>query len=57
LVGFNESGKQVLITMFGNAKTVVLASRGVFPDIHANPGHQSSWAGEALYVSDFGNHG
>lgn len=56
LIGFNESGPQVAIALLGDAKTVVLAARGLFPDIHPNPGHPLSWVGETLNLSDFGNH-
>jgi hypothetical protein len=43
--------------MLGNTEAVVLASGGILPDIHANPGRQLSGMGETFHVADFGNHG
>ena len=57
LVGFNEGGAQIAITLFGDAKTIVLAARRIFTDIHADPGDELPWVGEALDVTDFSNHG
>lgn len=57
MVGFDKRRAQIAITLFGNAKTVVLAAGGIFPDIHADPGHQLPRMGEAFDIADFSDHG
>jgi hypothetical protein len=52
LVGLNEGRANVLITKFGNPKAVVLAARGVLPNIHADPEHQFSWMGKSFDVTN-----
>jgi len=45
-----------VIAGLGYAKTVVFTARGIFPDIHADPGHQFSWMGKSLDITNLCNH-
>ena len=56
LVGFNKCRANVSITVLGNPKTVVLAARGILPDVHANPGHQFPGVRKSFDVTNLCNH-
>jgi len=56
LVGFNEGRANVSIAMFGNPEAVVFAAGGVFPDIHADPGHQFSRMRKSFDVTNLCNY-